>query len=179
MAGPSYVSDPRIWKTFYKNMLDGQFNPRNYKGRQSRSGIAGMYSKKPYMIPVNPHVTVEEPKGIVGKQVTPIAAVEERVKGELKDEIRENIPHVPVGSIKAGDSQIPPISIRNRKRKKKSLSDSGKKLKTEEKKSWHLIYFRRGKLFHKRIWLFLVTKLQKLVFLLNCLCLPCHLIKLQ
>lgn len=143
MDDPTYVFDPRIWKTFYKNMSDGQFNPRNYKGRQSGSGIAGMYSKKSYMIPVNPHITVEEPKEIVGKQVTPIAAVEERAKGELKDEMRENIPHVPVGSIKAGDSQIPPISIRNRKRKKKLLSDSGKKLKTEDKKLASNIFSKR------------------------------------
>lgn len=31
MSGPTYVSDPRIWKTFYKNMVDGNFNPRIIK----------------------------------------------------------------------------------------------------------------------------------------------------
>ncbi|XP_061188729.1 uncharacterized protein F54H12.2-like [Saccostrea echinata] len=98
-------------------MLDGKFNPRNYKGRQSGSGIAGMYSKKPYMIPVNPHITVEEPKEIVGKQVTPIAAAEERAKGELKEEMRENIPHVPVGSIKVENNPKSPTSIKRRKKK--------------------------------------------------------------
>lgn len=48
-------------------MVEGKFNPRTYKGRQFGSGIAGMYSKKPYMIPVNPHTTVEESKEMVGK----------------------------------------------------------------------------------------------------------------
>jgi hypothetical protein len=34
-----------VWKTFYKNMLDGTFNPGSYKKRQVGSGIAGMYAK--------------------------------------------------------------------------------------------------------------------------------------
>ena len=55
-----YVSDPRLWKIFYKNMLEGKFYPQRYKGRQTGGGIAGMYSKKPYMIPVNPHAPVQE-----------------------------------------------------------------------------------------------------------------------
>lgn len=68
----------------YRNVLPkydgGKIDIRSFKGRQSGSGIAGMYSKKPYMIPVNPHITVEESKEIFGKQVTPMAAVEERAK---------------------------------------------------------------------------------------------------
>lgn len=121
MSGPTYVSDPRIWKTFYKNMVDGNFNPRSYKGRQSGSGIAGMYSKKPYMIPVNPHITVEEPKEIFGKQVTPMVAVEERAKEDLKEEMRDNVPHVPVASIKAESAQKSHSSPTIRKKKKKPI----------------------------------------------------------
>lgn len=121
MSGPTYVSDPRIWKTFYKNMVDENFNPRSYKGRQSEGGIAGMYSKKPYMIPVNPHITVEEPKEIFGKQVTPMVAVEERAKEDLKEEMRDNVPHVPVDSIKAESAQKSHSSPTIRKKKKKPI----------------------------------------------------------
>jgi hypothetical protein len=82
-----------------KNMLEGKFKPRRYKGRQYGGGIAGMYSKKPYMIPVNPHTATEESRGKVGKQATPMAAVEERAKEDLNEEIRDNVPYVPVGNI--------------------------------------------------------------------------------
>ena len=56
-----------------------------------------MYAKKPYMIPVNPHATQEpEEKVIVGKQVSPVTAMEERAKSDLKDAIEDNKPHVPI-----------------------------------------------------------------------------------
>lgn len=99
-------------------MVDGNFNPRSYKGRQSGSGIAGMYSKKPYMIPVIPHLTVEEPKEIFGKQVTPMVALEERAKEDLKEEMRDNVPHVPVDSIKEESLQKSHSSPTIRKKKK-------------------------------------------------------------
>jgi hypothetical protein len=35
-------------------MMDGQFRPGKYKGGQTDDGIGGMFSKKPYMIPINP-----------------------------------------------------------------------------------------------------------------------------
>jgi hypothetical protein len=106
-----------VWKTFYKNMLDGTFNPGSYKKRQVGSGIAGMYAKKPYMIPVNPHLAAEKPKEIIGKQVSPVTAVEERAKEELRDEMRDNVPHVPVGSIKAENKQNSVIRQTARPRK--------------------------------------------------------------
>lgn len=98
MVGTTYVSDPRVWKSFYKNMIDGKFNPGYYRGRQSGGGIANMYSKKPYMIPVNPHVTSEpEQKIVVGKEVTPTAAVEDRARSEFNEAIQDGSPHVPIG----------------------------------------------------------------------------------
>ena len=98
MLGSMYVSDPTVWRSFYKNMVEGKFNPAQYRGRQTGvGGIAGMYAKKPYMIPVNPHVTSEpEEKVIVGKQVSPVTAVEERAKSELEDAIEDNKPHIPI-----------------------------------------------------------------------------------
>lgn len=60
--------------------MAGKLNLRSFKGRQCGGGIAGMYSKKPYLMPVNPHTTEEKTNEIVGKHVTPKAAVEERDK---------------------------------------------------------------------------------------------------
>ena len=60
-----------------------------------------MYSKKPYMIPVNPHLSSKESnEQVVGKHVTPMTAVEERAKVEMKEVIKENVPHVPEKTIK-------------------------------------------------------------------------------
>ena len=85
-----YVSDPDVWRTFYKNMLAGKFNPTQYRGHQiGGGGIAGMYTKKPCMIPVNPHITTEP-------EESPVIAVEERAKSDLKESIQDKKPHVPV-----------------------------------------------------------------------------------
>jgi hypothetical protein len=54
------------------------------------------------MIPVNPHLAAEKPKEVIGKQVSPVTAVEERAKEELRDEMRDNVPHVPVGHVPVG-----------------------------------------------------------------------------
>ena len=93
-----YISDPNVWRSFYKNMLEGKFNPAQYRDRQiGGGGIAGMYAKKPYMIPVNPHITTEpEEKLVVGQQVNPVTAVEERAKSDLKESIQDNKPHIPI-----------------------------------------------------------------------------------
>lgn len=98
MLGSMYVSDPAVWRSFYENMMEGKFNPGRYRGRQiGGGGIAGMYAKKPYMIPVNPHVTKEPvEKVVVGKQVSNVTAVEERAKSDLKDAIDDKKPHVPI-----------------------------------------------------------------------------------
>ena len=132
MLGSMYVSDPTVWRSFYENMIEGKFNPGQYRGRQrGGGGIAGMYSKKPYMIPVNPHATQEpEEKVIVGKQVSPVTAVEERAKSDIKDAIQDNKPHIPI-SIK-GTNTIKTVSVNpaaakaastQKKRKKKYQED--------------------------------------------------------
>lgn len=107
MVGTTYVSDPRVWKSFYQNMIDGKFNPGYYRGRQSGGGIANMYAKKPYMVPVNPHVTTEpEQKIVVGKEVTPTAAVEDRARSEFKETIQDGAPHVPLGIKRQKPKQV-------------------------------------------------------------------------
>lgn len=77
--------------------------------KQGGGGIAGMYAKKPYMIPVNPRVTPEpEEKLVVGKQVSPVTAVEERARSELEDAIEGNKPHIPI-TIKGQKFAIQPV----------------------------------------------------------------------
>ena len=112
MLGSMYVSDPTVWRSFYENMIEGKFNPGQYRGRQrGGGGIAEMYAKKPYMIPVNPNATQEpEEKVTVGKQVSPVTAVEERAKSDLKDAIQDNKPHIPI-SIK-GTNTIKTVSVK-------------------------------------------------------------------
>ena len=138
--GSTYVSDPRMWKSFYKNMMDGAFHPGHHRGRQTGGGVAGMYSKKPYMIPVNPHVTKEpEEKIVVGRQVTPMTAVEDRAKSEMKKVLEDDQPHVPVKRRK-GMKRVRPIKSRKvvkRVRSTKSLkvSTSKRRKRTSKQKT--------------------------------------------
>lgn len=126
--GSRYVSDPGVWKSFYKNMMNGKFHPTQYRGRQSGGGIAGMYAKKPYMIPVNPHVSHEQDSNtVVGKHVTPVAAVEERAKSEMKEAIKEKSPHVPIKGRKRRRSVSSKgarrgVTSKSRERSRKELS---------------------------------------------------------
>lgn len=48
-----------------------------------------------------------------------MVAVEERAKKDLKEEMRDNVPHVPVASIKAESAQKSHSSPKIRKKKKK------------------------------------------------------------
>lgn len=69
------------------------------------------------MILVNPNTTEKKTNKIVGKQVSPMAAVEERAQKKLKEEMRENISHVLVDSIKAENNQKSCRSLSVRKNK--------------------------------------------------------------
>ena len=142
--GSTYVSDHRVWKTFYQNMFEGGFKPSKYRGRQTGGGIGGMFSKKPYMIPVNPHLSRKEPADqVVGKHVTPMAAVEERAKEEMKEAIKEKIPHVSEKTIKTQKRQpvIKPKPTLKKKTPQKGLKrkrDTGDSIFSgDEKKIKH------------------------------------------
>ena len=94
-------------------------------------GIAGMYAKKPYMIPLNSHATQEhEEKVIVGKQVSPVTAVEERAKSDLKNAIQANKPHIPI-SIK-GTNTIKTVSVYPATTKAASTQKKRKKYQEDE-----------------------------------------------
>lgn len=137
MIGDTYVSDPILWKDFYRSMLNEKFVPEQYGRKQRGGGIAQLYTRKPYMIPVNPHT--EEKKNdetIVGAQVTPVAAVEERAKSELKDEIQKRVPHVPIGKKNKKLNQKKKAISRKRKvQSSTSQPKRGRKTKSSKKKS--------------------------------------------
>ena len=41
MLGSIYVSDLTVWRSFYENMMEGKFNPGQYRGRQRGGGGGG------------------------------------------------------------------------------------------------------------------------------------------
>lgn len=95
----TYVSDPRLWKAFYKDLFEGKLKPS---------------SKKNYRIPVD--TTGQDAETVVvGKRVTPIEIVEDRAKSDLQHSIDEDIPHISAG-IKADPSLYPASMKSTRKR---------------------------------------------------------------
>lgn len=91
MNSLTYVSDPRIWEAFYKNMAEKKFNPYRYKPKQIGRGVK---SYKSYVIPLRNHSQLESEEN--STQVTPVAAVEERAKVEHAKDVKEGVPFVKV-----------------------------------------------------------------------------------
>ena len=70
-------------------MAEKKFNPYKYRPKQKGRGWG---YKTSYRIPVRPHSEIAiQPKVPL---VTPVAAVEERTKDELKKDIQEGNPHI-------------------------------------------------------------------------------------
>ena len=99
-----------------------------------------MYSKKPYMISVNPHLSSKEStEQVVRKHVTPMAVVEERAKVEMKEVIKEYAPHVPEKTIKAQMRRRtvmskPTLKKKTPHRQPKRKQDSGHSIFTPDQK---------------------------------------------
>lgn len=90
MNSRTYISDPKIWEAFYKNMAEKKFSPYKYKPKQIGRGMRKQ--KKSYVIPIRPHSQLEYHNPI--SQVTPVAAVEERAKSEHLKDVKEGVPYV-------------------------------------------------------------------------------------
>ena len=102
MNSQTYVSDPKIWEAFYKNMAEKKFNPYKYKPKQIGRGVK---SYKSYVIPLRPHSQLESIQK-TSTQMTPVAAVEKRAKVEHAKDVKQGVPFVKVqGSIKRPRSQ--------------------------------------------------------------------------
>lgn len=127
MVGSTYISDPRVWGTFYHNMLNGKFKPEKSKNRQVGGGIGGMYSNKPLMVPVKTRVDDSEKTKQTVKEVTPTAAIEERAKSEFKDAVKKDAPRVPIKAKKRKRKAI--------KRKTTKRATSNKRRKVVKKSS--------------------------------------------
>lgn len=114
MNSQTYVSDPRIWESFYKNMAEKKFNPYKYKQQQIGKGVR---SYKSYVIPLRPHSQLKSEEEGTSTHVTPVAAVEERAKVEHFKDVKEGVPFVRVqGGIKRPRSQSFAISSKKLKR---------------------------------------------------------------
>lgn len=83
-----YVSDPKMWEQAFNDLSSGKIKPY-YKTPKSGRGVGGRYST--YF-----HVPVKAPEKIVLpiEHITPVAAVAERAKANLKRKIEEGLPHV-------------------------------------------------------------------------------------
>ena len=62
MNSQTYVSDPSLWDTFYKNMANKKFNPYKLRKNKIRQIGRGLHERfrGSYIIPVNPSVVKEE-----------------------------------------------------------------------------------------------------------------------
>jgi hypothetical protein len=116
-----YVSDTRIWKIFYKTCWSEISIFSVIK--VDKLVIARMYSKKPYILPVNPHTPVQESKEVMGKRVTPVETVKERAKRDLREEIDKNVPYFPANSIKNEKDlkSIRPLSATKKRTRKRTV----------------------------------------------------------
>ena len=111
----NYLTDPLIWKRFYKTMAANKFNPYSYRRskKQNRSG-RGLHGRfrHSYMIPVNPNAIDTETNSVNTTMVSPVAAAEERATSEMKDIKEKKKPHVKVLN-----------SIKGKKKKKKPQNE--------------------------------------------------------
>ena len=122
-----YVSDPKMWEQAFKDLSSGKINPYVYNRRpQTGRGLGGRYSS-------TFHVPVKAPEKIVVpiKQITPMAAVAERAKSDLKKEKKENTPHVDPKSINTRKKPKRPIlpPTANKHRTKDVFDDEPSKKK--------------------------------------------------
>ena len=125
MNSMTYISDPKIWEAFYKNMAEKKFNPYKYKPKQIGRG---MKKRKSYVIPIRPHSQLE--KANIVPQVTPVAAVEERAKSEHFKDVKNNVPFVKVSKGIKRPSQH--SSVISSKKLKASASPATKKKKKKK-----------------------------------------------
>ncbi|KAJ8297848.1 hypothetical protein KUTeg_012800 [Tegillarca granosa] len=95
MVGSTYISDPRVWKSFYQNMIEGTLKYKKRSPRQVGGGIGNMYHHKRHIMPVSPPAN-DKPEHVIGTEVTPMAAIEERARSEFKDAVKEDAPRVPI-----------------------------------------------------------------------------------
>ena len=137
MYGPTYISNPALWEQFRYTREGENFIPS--VGRKNQSGGGILNQRKAYMIPVKPQHSKAEIK-----QITPVAAEQERALSDLKEAIRNEEPHMPLKKkkikrkksiSKASRSTTGKRRGRVQRGKKKTKRHSVKRLKTRKSKS--------------------------------------------
>lgn len=132
MNSRTYISDPKIWEAFYKNMAEKKFSPYKYKPKQIGRGMRKQ--KKSYVIPIRPHSQLEYHNTIY--QVTPVAAVEERAKSEHLKDVKEGVPYVKANKgIKRPSEHSSVIPTKKLKKPTSDKRKNGKKTNLVKKKS--------------------------------------------
>lgn len=127
MNSKTYISDPKLWEAFYKNMAEKKFNPYKYKPKQIGRG---MRKRKSYVIPIRPHSQFETTNLV--PQVTPVAAVEERAKSEHMKDVKTGVPFVKVA--KGIKRQSQHSSVIPSKKLKTSTPQNRKKTTSSQRK---------------------------------------------
>lgn len=130
MNSKTYISDPKLWEAFYKNMAEKKFSPYEYKPKQIGRG---MRKRKSYVIPIRPHSQFETTNLV--PQVTPVAAVEERAKSEHIKDVKTGVPFVKVA--KGIKRQSQHSSVIPSKKLKTSTPQNRKKNYLCEEKNCH------------------------------------------
>ncbi|OOY54059.1 hypothetical protein BOW28_11660 [Solemya velum gill symbiont] len=109
MIGSQYVSDPERWRVFYEDLLGGKIDTKQYRPNQKGG------RRRPYVIPVS--------------RVTPMKAVENRAKVELRDAMQEGDPHVSLQKSEKGVTSPRVISLPPKRKWDDNGSTSSEKSK--------------------------------------------------
>jgi len=137
MHSQTYISDPNIWETFYKNMANNTFSPYKYRKKSRNTQIGRGLSNRyrgSYIIPVNPNAVREEVQPVTTTLVSPVAAAQERAVSENKDQKRDREPRVQLMKhIKKRTPKKKFIRKRSTKRNTHQRKASSKKSKHTEK----------------------------------------------
>lgn len=133
MSGSVYVSDPRVWDEFYKNMSPRSTNKYKVKYRQIGKGLGSV--RKPVSTPVN-NYTNSDHKNLI-KTVTPSTETVEQAKSELIYEQLNAEPYVTPTKVIKGENSNRNISKKRgmkRKTSRRSINkDQAKRRKTKKK----------------------------------------------
>lgn len=102
MPGSIYVSHPKVWDQAFKDIRSGKLKPEK-STRQWGRGMASQY-RTPSMIRI--------------PMISPVTAVEERARVQLKSEKKEGLPYIKVSRIRKSDSQSKTVKKRTSSPKK-------------------------------------------------------------
>ncbi|OOZ24383.1 hypothetical protein BOW32_11845, partial [Solemya velum gill symbiont] len=105
---------PERWRVFYEDLLGGKIDTKQYRPNQKGG------RRRPYVIPVS--------------RITPMKAVENRAKVELREAMREGDPHVALQKSEKGATSPRVLSLPPKRKWDVNVSTSSEKSKTSKTK---------------------------------------------